>query len=265
MKRLALLSLLAVFLALGAATSARADVTMQIKQNGTLQQLCLKPDRFAASTPEGAVIFRGDKKILWNVNTLDKTCAEMTEADAKAAGEKVGAAMSQMQESMKNLPPEQRAMMEKMMAGRMPQAAPEPQTVKATGERKVVNNFACAGYLVTRGDGTTAEVWAADPADVHLDPADLAVFAQFAEFMKALVGGMNLDSMREMVKDYAHPAPGDVPGFAVLTILKDRAGKETGRIELVKVDREPVPAATFEVPAGFKTTKLMPAGAGGGK
>ena len=65
---------------------------------------------------------------------LDKaknTYQEIDEQTMKQMGQQVSGAMAQMEAAMKNMPPEQRAMMEKMMKGKMPQAAarlPRPCT-----------------------------------------------------------------------------------------------------------------------------------------
>jgi hypothetical protein len=261
MKRLAFFSSIAASLLCGA-TAVRADLTMEMKQNGEAQHVYLKEHMFAVTNHEGLTIFRGDKQVLWTVNTHEKTCAEMTKADAQAAGEQMNAARSQMREAMKNVPAEQRAMMEKMIAGHMPKPQADARVIKPSGETKTINGYACAGYLVTHDDGSVEEIWTADPAAVHIEARDLAVFAEFAAFIKSLMAGMGLDKMRDMIKDYAHPDPKDVPGFPILTVLKDADGKETWRAELVKLDHGAVAADKFEAPAGFQKTKMTAAGTG---
>jgi hypothetical protein len=239
-----------VLLLLSAPQAARADVTIEMKHDGQPQLLYVTPHSFQTSLKEGMMIFRGDKSLLWMVDTKGKKYSELTEEDAKAMGAKLNDAMAQMQEALKNAPPAQRAMMEKMMKGQMGAMAPTERTVKATGEKKQINGFDCAGYLVSISDGRSTEVWAADPKSVKIEAADLAVLKDFGEFMKAMLPGM--DQFADLIKDYENPGKDQVPGFPVMTIQKDASGKETWRSELVRIEKGSIPAEKFEVPANFK-------------
>ncbi len=252
MKRIRLFLVLVATMAVWTAT-AQADVTIEMKHNKDPQVIRVAPHAFQTAMKDGTMIFRGDKKLLWMVNTGDKKYTEMTEEDAKAMGAKLGDAMAQMQEAMKNAPPAQRAMMEKMMKGQMAGMSPKERTVKPTGESKTINGFDCKGYIVSISDGQATEVWAADPKSLKIDSADLSVLKEFGEFMKAMLPGM--DQFTDLIKDYENPGKDQVPGFPVLTIQKDGSGKELWRSELVKVDKGAIPAETFEVPAGFKKEK----------
>jgi hypothetical protein len=252
MKQICLFLALVATLAAWTAT-AGADVTIEMKHNNEPQVLCVAPHAFQTAMKEGSMIFRGDKKLLWMVNTDDKKYTEMTEEDAKAMGAKLGDAMAQMQEALKNAPPAQRAMMEKMMKGQMAGMNPKERTVKPMGKSKTINGFDCKGYIVSISDGQTTEVWAADPKSLKIESADLSVLKEFGEFMKAMLPGM--DQFADLIKDYDSPGKDQVPGFPVLTIQKDASGKEQWRSELVKVDKGTIPAGKFEVPAGFKKEK----------
>src|SRR3954454_1542630 len=64
------------------------------------------------------VIFDGTRDVMMMIDDANKSYSEMTRADADALGGQVSAAMSQMQEAMKNMPPEQRAQVEAAMKGR---------------------------------------------------------------------------------------------------------------------------------------------------
>src|SRR5512144_778073 len=81
---------------------------------------------------------------------LDKTkntYQEIDEQMMKQMGEQMSGAMAQMQAQLKNMPPEQRAMMEKMMKGKMPQAAAAaPKTVYTAKGSGSVNGFSCTKY-----------------------------------------------------------------------------------------------------------------------
>ena len=65
----------------------------------------------------------------------------------KQLAQQMSGMMAQMQAAMKNMTPEQRAMMEKMMKGKMPQAAAAaPKTVYTAKGSGSVNGFSCTKY-----------------------------------------------------------------------------------------------------------------------
>lgn len=257
MTKRSLIPVLALGLAL-LAPAARADLTMEMKQTmgkekEAVETVRVTEHKIGIDTGGQNMVFRGDKKVLWIIDTAKRTYTEMDEAAAKAMGEQMNSAMAQMQEAMKNMPAEQRAQMEKMMAGRMKAAAPPKQTVKPMGQKKTINGFACAGYTVSSEAGE-AEVWAADPKVLKLDAADMTAFKEFAEFMKSSFPGM--ERIADLAKDFDNPRADQVPGFPVLSIHKDKSGKEDFRSELVKLAKGSVEASAFELPAGFTKTDM---------
>ncbi|MBM3287014.1 MAG: DUF4412 domain-containing protein [Candidatus Eisenbacteria bacterium] len=232
---------------------ARADVTIETKHNEETHMMYLAEHMFRSDIKDGMVIFRGDKKVLWMVDLGKKKYTEMTEADAKAMGQKIDEAMARMQEALKEASPEQRAMMEKMM-GNVPGAKQKSKRiVTPLGQSREINGFRCKGYTVDTGDEATSEVWATDPKAINLDPAELSVFKEFAEFMQEILPGM--DSLEELMKDYENPGEDQVPGFPILTIAKDKKGKESWRSEVVRLEKGSIGAEKFEVPAGWKKEK----------
>ena len=85
-------------------------------------------------------IFDGTRQVMIMVNEGNKTYSEINKADLDALSGQMSAAMSQMQEAMKNMPPEQRARMEAIMKGRMGgagAAAPAKPVYRKVGTDKV--------------------------------------------------------------------------------------------------------------------------------
>jgi len=244
-------ALLVLWMAAGI-PAARADMTIEMKHNGTPQNIQVTDDKISMGMEDRGVIFRGDKNVLWIIDTPQKTYTEMTEEDARAMGEKVNDAMAQMKEAMKNMPPEQRAMMEKMMSGKMAQLKESKRTVTPLHQEKTINGFKCSGYKV-EGEGDELEVWSADPKELKIKPEDMSAFKDFAAFMQSALPGM--EQISDLVKDFDHPREDQVPGFPVLTIAKNKDGSEAWRNELVQVDHDKIPASAFELPEGLTKTK----------
>jgi hypothetical protein len=240
------------------APPAKADLTIEMRQNMAKEKevaetIRVTEHKIGIQTGSHNMVFRGDKKLLWIVDVEKKTYMEMDEAAARAMGEQVSGALAQMQEAMKNMPAEQRAQMEKMMAGKMPGMAAPKQTVKPMGQKKTIDGFECTGYTVSSAAGET-EVWAADPKVLKLPAGDMNAFKEFGEFMKSSFPG--LERMADLAKDFEHPREDQVPGFPVLSIHKDKSGKEDFRSELVKLTKGAVDASAFELPAGLKKTEM---------
>ncbi|MEF9426383.1 MAG: DUF3617 domain-containing protein, partial [Candidatus Mariimomonas ferrooxydans] len=101
------------------------------------------------------VIFRSDKEVFWMINTADNSYTEMTKKDIKKIKGQMDEAMRMMQEQMKNMPPEQRAMMEQMMKGKTIPTQPEKTVFKKVASGVKVGKWKCntyKGYL--RGELT---------------------------------------------------------------------------------------------------------------
>ena len=84
-----------------------------------MHQVMIEKDsmRVEHDTPsgdKGTVLFDGTKQVIRLVNHDKKTYTEMTKADVDAMSQRMEGVMAQMQEHMKNMPPEQRARMEEM-------------------------------------------------------------------------------------------------------------------------------------------------------
>ena len=73
------------------------------------------------------LIFDNAKQVMWMVDVAKKSYMEITKAQVEAMANQMGQMMQQMQQAMANVPPEQRAMMEQMMKGRMGGMAAPPQ------------------------------------------------------------------------------------------------------------------------------------------
>ncbi len=115
--------------------------------------------------------------------------------------------------------------------------------VKRLGNDRV-GGFACTNYAITSDDGQSMELCVSP---------DLKASSGWWEAMRARErsrGGMAA-AMKKVVEE----------GFPVRQLLKDKAGKTTMVTEVVAVNRQSVPASTFEIPAGFKESSMGAAGA----
>jgi hypothetical protein len=195
-------------------------------------------------TGNGIFIFDGDAQVMRMVNMEKKSYTEITKADMQ----KMSKQMSDAMEQMKNMPPAQRAMMEKMMAGRgMPGAGPAaaPIAYKATGSDKA-GQWACAKYDGMRAADKVVELCTVEPKALGLTPGDFEVAKQLAEFMKSL-----MPQMANQIALYGTPAEQGFSGYPIRQSHFSN-GKVTSVNELKEIKREAIPASAWQAPAGFK-------------
>jgi hypothetical protein len=189
---------------------------------------------------------------------LDKTKNEYREIDQQSMAQMTGqmqGAMAQLNERLKNMPPEQRAMLEKMMKGSMPpgfgQAAkPDPISYKAVGST-TINGFACTMHEGTRGGEKVVEVCAAQPSQLKVSPADMQVFEKLKQFTAAMT-----DQVGNFARGIDQYFDTGVPGFPVRRVTYS-GGQVTHRSEVKSVGRVNVGDADFSLGSARKVD-LMP-------
>lgn len=248
------------------------------RQRLFLQSNRLKTVIMTGTTITSAVVMDLDAQTITQIDYKERAYTTATAAEyaqlMRQGFEKMGEAMGQMQsqmkeleEQLKNLPPEQRRQMEAMMKsaqGSQRQAAapplkpedcaPDKVDVKRTGKNMTVAGYDASGYQVFTNGTLDSEVWIAPAitAAREIDPQKLE--RMMKEMMKALPqcpprGQMfGADPMWKLMKD----------GYPVRSVDKDGGSV----IEVVKAESRSLGAAEFQAPTGFarKTLKEMMGG-----
>ncbi|MBI4815670.1 MAG: DUF4412 domain-containing protein [Deltaproteobacteria bacterium] len=216
-------------------------------------KVSLDGQRCRVDAQDHQVIFRGDKGVMWVIEPNKETYMEITKEDIKKAGEAMSSAMAQMQSQMAALPPEQRKMMEQMMAARgMPKGAPGEDAkveYKANGKSETVNGFSTKGFDSMRSGKREAELWVADWKSIELRQDDFKCFEMIADMLKSMPG-----ANRANMPFKERFGEGGLPGVPVRTVRTNAAGTFTE--ELKKVSRVELAADTFEAPKGRKKESM---------
>jgi hypothetical protein len=185
-----------------------------------------------------AVILRADQNKFITVDTKKRTYREMSFAEMESAAKSMQGQMelvrAEMEKRMKEMTPEQRAMMEKMLP-KAPGAAAAAVVVKNTGETKTISGYACTKYVATENGKPMLVAWTTKDVKGFETLRD-----DWLAYQKRLVG-TNPTLGSAMVDAYAK-----IDGFPMET--------EMGGIKTVvtKVEARSTPATEFEVPAGYK-------------
>jgi len=205
-----------------------------------------------SSGDESAFVFDAPKQTARMINLTKKTYTELTKADLDEIKGQMDAAMAQVQEQMRNLPPDQRALVEQMMRGRgmatAALAAPKVE-YRQTGTDKV-GQWTCTKYEGTSNGQKTTEVCTVNPKEFGLTAADFEVARQLSEFMK---------SMLPQMQDSAF-VNGTTQGEGFDGVPVRRTSFRNGSVdtvsEVTEVRRQAFPATAFEAPSGFRKEEM---------
>lgn len=196
---------------------------------------------------------------------LDKnknTYQEIDEQTMQQMGQQMSAATAQMEAAMKGMPPEQRAMMEKMMKGKMPQAAaPAAKTVYTAKGSGSVNGFSCTKYEGDLAGKKESEVCAATPAQLKITPADFQVLDKMKQFSSTLLSALANSPIRANVPS----GYGFDQGYEGFPIEKTdfENGQATRRGELKSITRTNFTDADFSLGNAKKVEMPIPGAAKG--
>lgn len=184
-----------------------------------------------------------------------KTYREMDEQALENMASQAGAAMAQIQEKMKNMSPEQRAMMEKAMGNRIPggmAASETPDTYAATdtGKSDTVEGRSCRIWQTTRNGAPLEELcvvpYASLPGHEDIEKAVRKMTDAVEDLSRAMP---NIEK--------AMKARLSVNGYPVRVRRYDAQGAlRKSETVLTKWVEEAVPAAAFDVPAGYTKQEL---------
>jgi hypothetical protein len=257
MKRLVIVC--AAIILLGPAARAGVVIQMQVKATDTPQQAhteaiyaqgeMLRMDARAAGGKESSVIFRD--QTMYFVDHAKKACQKIDKKGLDQLGEQLGAMMKQLE----SLPPEQRAMMEKMMQGKMPGGStPATRRVEVGGQDQV-GEYPCSLHTVYADDQKIQEVCLADPG-VGSDMAEAMdafhALAQFAAGLMKVAQDLPFGKMLEV--PYQEILAMD--GFPVRTRLFNAKGEAVLEKTVDSVTRREIEPEAFAVPKGYKVQSL---------
>jgi hypothetical protein len=231
-------------------TSASGGVTNSQVQ---IEKTRMRAEGGGANGRRQTMIFDGTAQVLRMIDDEAKTYSEMTKADIDKLSGQMSGAMAQMQEQMKNMPPEARARMEEMMKGRgmaMPASNAPTTEYKRVGTDKV-GKWSCDKYEGTRGGQKVSEVCTVAPSALGFNSSDFEVTKQMAEFFSKLIP-QGADSLFRIGAD----TPNGFSGVPVRTVTY-RNGAPSGTTEITDVTRQSFPDSTFAVPAGYEKRDMM--------
>jgi len=225
------------------------DIKTQVVDGGT-QVVMVQDGKIRMNNPKHGNGMILKNSVLYVFDDNRKTYSEIDKATMKKASDQAGAAMKQMEEQMKSMPPEQRAQMEKMMGGQMG-AKKDAYEAKDTGKSETSEGRQCRIWNVLK-NGKVAEELCVVPFSSLPGKEDFEkAFKELAEATTSMTAG--LPGAGDSIK-----ARNSVNGFPVRVRYFDDAGKSRGtETVLTKWNAESLSGSTFEIPTGY-TKKELP-------
>jgi hypothetical protein len=221
--------------------------------DGSTQVVLVQDGKISASSGKDNAMILSDGTITV-VDHKRKTFTEVDQEQAKKMAAQAGAAMTEIQHKLKNLPPEQRAQLEKMMGSHIPGGAgsgkPDVYEAKNTGRTDTVEGRQCTIWNITRNGKLLEEScvvpFSSLPGKGDVEKSFRQLSEAFEEFSKAMPDVANQVKVRT-----------NVDGYPVRSRSYDASGNLRGsETVLTKWVEENVPESSFSAPAGYQKKTL---------
>ena len=221
-----------------------STVTSDKMEGSELMKTWYMPKMLKIQTGKGTdySILRLDQEMMYLVKPDKEVYATMTFAEMEEGMKAAGAQMEKMQEQMKDMPVEQREMMEKMLGKSMEKPKAKP-LLRKIPEAKMSGTFKCSRYTIMRGTDQVAEMWVTkDVKGFDAMRNDLKVFSKRMTSMNPAMGGDLAAAME------------NIDGFPMESTM---AGIKT---VITKIEPKASSPAEFQVPKDYKKVDMKDLG-----
>ena len=214
------------------------------------QKSMIRMDIDEAGEGDGSMIFLGDK--LMYLNHAEKSYVVMDESMFNDMSAQINKAMAEMEKQLAGMPPEQRAMVEKMMKGQMEGMMPEKSAPRPAPKVESLGSgewqtYDCEKFAIFDGSEKIQEVCAADLEGVGGADEMMQAFRSMAEYIVKMA-----ESMPMMADDGLNPGElmDQIGGFPVHTIEFEN-GRVVGQSSLESVTEQDLDPGLFGAPDGY--------------
>jgi len=211
----------------------------------------------SSASGRSTMIFKNDT--IFAINHQDKTYFAMDRASMKRVAEQLNPALQMLQERMKDMTPEQRAQMEKMMGGRLPGMgeAEKKTEIKRTARADKVSGYSCTYVQVLEGGVLTDEMCVTPGKEIKGADELMTSATKMAELLREMMSTMNAPWLQQMADKQMQnfTAIGGIP-------MRSRhyaGGEPQSETTLTSIRSEALAASLFEIPAGYTRKDMLAA------
>ena len=213
--------------------------TMQIK-SGVLR---------SAADDNNYMLYDSKTRAMTIVEHGNKAYTRVDESTMKQMGGAISAAQQQMEEQLKNLPPEQQAQMRQMMKSLMPSGTEKSQPLRSekTSKTEKAGDWTCKVVNVFKGDEKVSQVCVVGYKSLDVSKEDYMVMKDFMGFISSMSESLPIG-------DKASFASADL-GDGMLPVIVEGSQEES--MTLDNVSNDSLDAALFTIPAGYAERNMM--------
>lgn len=221
----------------------------------------LRAESTSSTGQQSIFLYRADTQSIYLINTRERNYQQMTRQEMEEIFGLLGDQMAQMrqvmEEQMKDMPPQQREMFEKMMKGKMggPSGSEAPAaqiTYRRVGTGEPVGQWTTDRYEAFLNNAKVQELWTTDWRQFGLTIDDFLVFRDLVSMLSGLASRFSMEmppvGMAESGSD------SEFSGIPVRRITF-QDGKPVMRHEVIELSRQEFEASLFQVPEGYRRTE----------
>ena len=205
------------------------------------------------------MIFRGDRREMIAISHKEQAYFVVDEAALQKLGGQLSEMEAQFQEMLKDVPADQRPMVEAMMKQKMPQQMQAPAKsvteVRRTSERATHNGYPFVKYEVYRDGRKLRELWVTDWGNVEGGEEVIGAFEDMSEFFEDLRSAIPRFGEGDDENPFEHMK--ELDGFPVLTREFADDGSLEGESLLRSSQRQTIDPDAFEPPSGYKRQEMF--------
>jgi hypothetical protein len=212
--------------------------------------------RVESQSNDSTMIFKDDT--IYGVNHKDKSYIVMDRASMKRMADQVNPSLKLLQEQMKNMTPEQRAQLEKMLGRQLPsglgEAEPQQQ-IKRTSRSDRINGHSCTYVEVREGGVLTDEMCVALGNTLQGSAELMNAAKRMSTVMQDMMAEMDAPWLKQMAQKQLQnfEALGGIPVLSRHFV----DGKPQSETTISNVRSEKLAATMFDIPAGYTKKDMM--------
>lgn len=226
------------------------DLTDQNAKEEKIQYLFSEGLMKMVTDDNSEMIFNSDAQNMTVITHSEKSYMIMDKSFASDIQKTINEALAQV-------PPEQRAMVEKMMKQQMPDMDVQaPQIdIRKTSRAETINGYNCEYYEQFRDDQKESEFCVASWSELNVGDNIETSFKSMAEFMKGFLQELQKMSPVKM-NDNPFAQMEEMGGFPVLS-RQFSNGEATQESMLSSIDEQNIDASAFSAPEGYQKRDMM--------
>jgi len=223
--------------------------------NGTAT-VYLEKDRMRIDSTEGGgdvtVIYNGsgqDNPFYWLIDNHRQTYIQIREEELIEATRVMENAMDAARAEIEKAPPDQRPRLEQIYAERIGYTGflADETEYREVSKGIKIGEWKCAHYQGYRSETKIEEVWAAELAELGIEPEDLSGLTELADLFRTV--GQTLPAFFRFGGDETDVSE-TFPGFPVVVVTyKD--GERAEKSTIKTVEQKLLEASLFELPEGL--------------